>query len=98
MVSSKAVISKIISDLDLNEQDWFANLKEIGTIEGFASNNKEYKANKDAYKGHIGDVAQIIRISLTTKAQSPNLYNILQILVKDKYTTRINQIIDILNK
>ena len=84
--------------LDLNEQDWFANLKEIGAMEGFASNNKEYKANKEAYKGHIGDVAQIIRIALTTKAQSPNLYNILQILGKEKYTSRINTIIDILNK
>ena len=84
--------------LDLNEQDWFANLKEIGMSSGFASNNKEYKANKDAYKGHIGDVAQIIRISLTTKAQSPNLYNILQILGKETYTTRINNIINMLNK
>ena len=83
--------------LDLNEQDWFANLKEIGTSVGFAANNKEYKANKEAYKGHIGDVAQIIRISLTTKAQSPNLYNILQILGKETYTNRINKVIDLLN-
>lgn len=86
------------NNLDLNEQDWFANLKEIGASVGFASNNKEYKANKEAYKGHIGDVAQIIRISLTTKAQSPNLYNILQILGKDRYSERINKIIDILSK
>ena len=81
------------NDPELNEQDWFANLKNIGAKVGFASNNKEYKANKEAYKGHIGDVAQIIRVSLTTKTQSPNLYNILQILGKETYTTRINNII-----
>ena len=84
--------------LDLNEQDWFANLKEIGSSCGFASNNKEYKANKEAYKGHVGDVAQIIRIALTSKAQSPNLYNILQILGKDRYESRINNIINRLSK
>ena len=84
--------------LDLNEQDWFANLKEIGASCGFASNNKEYKANKEAYKGHVGDVAQIIRIALTSKAQSPNLYNILQILGKDRYESRINNIINRLSK
>lgn len=84
--------------LDLTEQDWFANLKEIGSACGFAANNKEYKANKEAYKGHIGDVAQIIRIALTTKAQSPNLYNILQILGKDRYESRINNIINLLSK
>ena len=84
--------------LDLNEQDWFANLKEIAVETGFASNNKEYKANKELYKGHVGDVAQIIRIALTTKQQSPNLYNILQILKEDTYTSRINNIIDLLSK
>lgn len=90
----KAFLEK--NDPSLNEQDWFANLKEIGKSVGFAANNKEYKANKEAYKGHIGDVAQIIRISLTTKTQSPNLYNILQLLGKETYTLRIQNIINLL--
>ena len=80
------------------EQEWFENLKAIANSIGFASNNKEYKANKEAYKGHVGDVAQILRVTLTTKAQSPNLYNILQILGKERYSQRINNMINILSK
>jgi glutamyl-tRNA synthetase len=84
--------------MDEGESEWFNNLKEIGASLGFAANNKEYKANKEAYKGHIGDVAQILRIALTTKTQTPNLYNILEILGEDRYTSRINNIIDLLSK
>jgi len=82
--------------LDVSEQDWFANLKEIASEQGFAINNKDYKANKEAYKGNIGDFAQIIRIAMTTKTQSPNLYNILQILGKERYINRIHKIINVL--
>jgi len=82
----------------LNETDWFNNLKRIAIMCGFCDNVKEYKKNKEAYKGHIGDVASIIRIAMCTKTKSPNLYNILQILGKDRYELRINKIIDILKK
>ncbi len=81
------------NDPSLNETDWFNNLKRIATLCGFCDNVKEYKKNKEAYKGHIGDVASIIRITMCTKTKSPNLYNILQILGKDRYEKRIEQVI-----
>ena len=84
--------------MDEGESEWFNNLKEIGASLGFAGNNKEYKANKEAFKGHIGDVAQILRIALTTKTQTPNLFNILEILGQEKYESRINNMINILSK
>ena len=77
----------------LDETEWFNNLKRIAVLCGFCDNVKEYKKNKEAYKGHIGDVASIIRIAMCTKTKSPNLYNILQILGKDRYEERINKII-----
>lgn len=86
------------NDPTLNESDWFNNLKRIATICGFSDNVKEYKKNKEAYKGHIGDVASIIRIAMCTKTKSPNLYNILQILGKQRYEERINKIIEIISK
>lgn len=85
------------NDTTLNETDWFNNLKKIAVKCGFCDNVKEYKKNKEAYKGHIGDVASIIRIAMCTKTRSPNLYNILQILGKDKYEERIHKIIALLN-
>ena len=84
------------NDPTLDETEWFNNLKKIAIECGFCDNVKEYKKNKEAYKGHIGDVASIIRIAMCTKTRSPNLYNILQILGKDRYEERINKVINLL--
>lgn len=82
------------NNMDLDEENWFANLKVIASECGFAANVKEYKKNKDAFKGHIGDVAEIIRIAVTTRKQTPNLYFILKILGVKGYTERINKVIN----
>lgn len=84
------------NDTTLDETEWFNNLKKIAIKCGFCDNVKEYKKNKEAYKGHIGDVASIIRIAMCTKTRSPNLYNILHILGKDRYEERINKVINLL--
>ena len=80
-------------DISLDEQGWFANMKAIGESLGFSGDRKAYKANPEAYKGMIGDVAEILRISLTTKRNSPNLYYVMQILGKEECNRRINQIL-----
>ena len=82
--------------LDQDEQSWFNNMKEIGAGAGFAANNKEFKANPDAYKGTIGDVAEILRISLTGRKNSPNLYWVMKILGKEETDCRLNKIISLL--
>ena len=81
-------------DLSLDEQAWFNSLKELGTKYGFAESNKIYKQNKDMYIGHVGDVAELLRITLTSSKQSPNLYYVLQILGKDKIAKRIDYVIN----
>ena len=81
---------------DLDEQGWFANMKEIGVAHGFAGNSKEFKANPEAFKGSIGDVAEILRITLTTRKNSPNLYYVMKILGKEECDRRINKIIYLL--
>ncbi len=81
---------------ELDEQGWFANMKEIGGIHGYALNNKEYKANPEAFKGSIGDVAEILRITLTGRKNSPNLYYVMKILKKEECDRRINKVIGLL--
>lgn len=88
----KTFIAK--NNIDLDEENWFANLKVIASECSFAANVKEYKKNKDAFKGHIGDVAEIVRIAVTTRKQTPNLYFILKILGVKGYTERINKVIN----
>lgn len=96
----KAVLSdfKTTNDYSLPNDLWFQNVKALGVKHNFAESNKIYKQNKDAYHGHVGDVAEIIRISLVGAKNSPNLYNILQILGKDEVNSRIDKVIDYLSK
>ena len=80
--------------LDQEEQDWFNNMKVIGEELKFAPNGKTFKQNPEAYKGTVGDVAEMIRISLTTRKNSPNLYYVMKILGKEECDRRFNQVIE----
>lgn len=84
-------------NIDQSEQDWFASLKVLGAKYGFAHNAKEYKKNPTLYKGHIGDVAEMVRIALTSSKQSPNLYYILRILKNEKVSQRIKKAIALMD-
>ena len=92
---SKEIIKNVLLDfiktLDytVSEQEWFENLKALSMRHNFAESNKLYKANKEAYLGSVNDVAEMIRISLTTSKQSPNIYYVLNILKEEKIKERI---------
>lgn len=92
------ILTEFAKTLNLNqdEQSWFNSLKELGAKYGFAANNKEYKKNRELYKGHIGDVAEMIRIALTSSKQSPNLYYILKILKNEEVSRRIKKAIELI--
>ena len=74
----------------LSEEDWFAVMKEVAVKCGFAATPKEFKKNKEAFKGHVGDVAAILRLVVTLRAQSPNLYFVMNILGKERTIARID--------
>lgn len=84
--------------LDQDEQSWFNNMKEISAPLGFAGNKKEFKENPDAYKGMVGDVAEILRITLTGRKNSPNLYYVMQILGKEESSRRMDEVIKLMKK
>lgn len=77
--------------LDLNEEEWFNNLKVLAQTCGFAQNAKEYKKNKEAYIGHVGDFAEIIRIAISGRKNTPNFYHILRILGINRIQERIKK-------
>ena len=93
---SKEIIKEVLIDfsntLDYSgtEQEWFNGLKELAVKHKFAENNKEYKKNKDLYIGHVGDVAEMIRIALTSSKNSPNIYYVLKILGEEQIKSRIS--------
>lgn len=91
----KNVLNSIKENLSLeqDEQSWFNQLKQIGESLGFAPNGKLYKKNPDQYVGSVADIAEILRITLTGKKNSPNLFYVMKVLGKSHCDKRIERVI-----
>lgn len=87
---------KLKLSLDQDEQCWFNNMKTVGETLGYAPNGKLYKQNPESYKGSVSDVAEMLRITLTTKKNSPNLYYVMKVLGKEECDNRIDYVISLL--
>lgn len=96
LATIKEILLALKEGLSLNqdEQLWFNNMKEIGTAHNFTGDRKAYKANPEAFNGTIGDVAEILRITLTGRKNSPNLYYVMQILGKEECDRRIDKVLN----
>ena len=91
----KEIVTSYIKEYydENDDQDtWFARIKEMCQNLGYESNMKVYKENPSNYKGSIVDVTNIIRISLTTLSNTPNLYDIIRILGKERVEKRLKNI------
>jgi len=80
---------------DYNEADdsvvWFEKVKKAAAENGFAADMKAYKADPSAFKGNVADVAEVLRIAVTGKANTPDLWTIMQILGGDETRARIER-------
>lgn len=76
---------------DDDKQTWFEKIKAICDKTGFASNNKDYKANPENYKGNVSDVSNVIRVALTGRQMSPDMYEIMQVMGKDATINRLKK-------
>ena len=85
------------NDYSLGNDVWFSTVKELGARHKFAESGKIFKQNPDQYIGHVGDVAEIIRLAVTNRKNSPNLHDVLVILGKDEVDRRIDRAIKSLN-
>ena len=80
-------IEKYYNDND-DKQTWFDKIKELAGEMGYAKEVKEFKANPGMYKAHVGDVSTVLRIALTARANTPDMYEIMQVLGKDRIQKR----------
>ena len=79
-----------------DSEEWFNKIKRIGEKNGFCSDYKEYESNPRKYKGKVGDVAMIIRIAVTGRKQTPDLYQIMQVMGESRVRERIKGYINTL--
>ena len=74
-----------------SKDEWFAAIKDLCEPLGFAREVKEYKKNPDGYKGHVGDVSSILRIAVTGRRNTPDLYAIMQLLGEEQVRQRLSE-------
>ncbi len=85
----KLYIEKYYEETD-EKQEWFEKIKELAGELGYAKEVKEYKANPEKYKGHVGDVSTVIRVALTGRTNTPDMYEIMKVLGKKSIEARLS--------
>lgn len=72
---------------------WFDKIKAIAAELGYAPEMKLYKESPEKYKGNVGDVAMFLRVALTGRLNSPDLYDVLHVLGKERVAGRVREFI-----
>jgi glutamyl-tRNA synthetase len=76
-------------DQSRSRDDWLEWLRAIGARYSYAPNMKAFKADKDAFRGHFGDIAAALRIILAGRRNTPDLYEIMQVMAAGRVRQRI---------
>ena len=76
---------------DDDNSEWFNKLKVIADKHGFASDMKAYKANPEQFKGNVSDIAEIVRIAVTGRANTPDLWSIVHVMGEGQMKDRIKK-------
>jgi len=79
-------------DINDDKETWFNKVKELCDEFGYASNIKDYKKEPEKYKGNVADISTIIRVAVTSKSNTPDLYEILKLLGIDRIKNRIKDL------
>lgn len=97
VISDKEDIDKILKlyvekyfDITDDKQTWFDKIKELAGEMGYAKEVKEFKANPGMYKAHVGDVSTVLRVALTGRTNTPDMYEIMQVLGKESVIKRLS--------
>ena len=83
-------IDKYYDEAD-DKDTWFSKIKSLCDELGYASDMKAYKANPDSFKGNVADVSTVIRVGLTTSSMTPDLYELLRLIGKERIIKRFSR-------
>ncbi|HIV01847.1 MAG TPA: glutamate--tRNA ligase [Candidatus Caccopulliclostridium gallistercoris] len=87
-----AAYKDIYSEED-DKETWFNKIKAMAESLGYATNNKDYKANPESYKGNVADVCTYIRLALTGRKNSPDIYSIARVLGAREVNRRFEKVV-----
>ena len=105
VISDKESIEKILNlyiekyyDENDDKQTWFDKIKELAGEMEYAKEVKEFKANPGMYKAHVGDVSTVLRVALTGRTNTPDMYEIMKVLGKENVINRFQKAIKEMGK
>ena len=89
------VIKEYINVYNSNDdkETWFSKMKDVAEKFGYAREVKEYKADPEKWPGHVGDISSVIRVAITGRRNTPDLYEIMNVLGNDEVIARLNKAI-----
>ena len=89
------VIKEYINVYNSNDdkETWFNKMKDVAEKCGYAREVKEYKADPEKWSGHVGDISSVIRVAITGRRNTPDLYEIMNVLGNDEVIARLNKAI-----
>ena len=97
-ISDKQDVSNLLKsyleeyfDINDDKEVWFNKIKDLAEKYGYAREVKEYKQNPDKFPGHVGDVSTVLRVALTGRQNTPDMYEIMQVLGKESVIKRLKQ-------
>lgn len=91
----KEIAKRYLDTLDFadDKDTWWQKVKDIAEDMGYALQPKKYKKNPELYKGSITDVSNVIRIALTGRANSPDIYEISRVLGEERASARVQALL-----
>ena len=89
----KSILLDFAEQFDASDDQgtWFDKIKAIADKYGYASDMKAYKADPTVFKGSVADVSSFMRLSVTGRLSSPDMYEVMQILGKDRVKARLTE-------
>lgn len=80
-------------DINDDKQTWFDKIKDLSQELGYAREVKIYKQDPEKYEAHVGDISTVLRVAITKRHNTPDLYEIMQVLGKESILKRINNLV-----
>ena len=102
-IEDKAEIKELLTkyvekyfDINDDKQTWFDKMKDLSEEMGYAREVKMFKAEPEKYKAHVGDVSTVIRVALTKRSNTPDMYEIMNVLGGQEVKARLKKCIETL--
>lgn len=79
-----------------DKQQWFDDIKQMAGNLGYATDNKAYKQNPEAFQGNTADVCAFVRLAISARKNSLDLFEIISIIGEEEVKNRLNKLINLI--